>query len=100
VKYKFIYLFIIFCHCQFATTDLGEEIEEDVSERASFKTADGGGMEDNGMELQEELLESPLPRRTTEVRSTNSVFTFCDKQWSFKLHVKGASNSHVGSTLL
>jgi hypothetical protein len=75
--------------------DPGQKIEEDINGRASFEPTDGGRME-----LQEELPESPLLRRTTQVSSTNSVFTFCHKHWSFKLHVKGGSNSHVGSTLL
>jgi hypothetical protein len=80
--------------------DRGEKTEEDISGRASFfETADGGGMVDNRRELQDELMESPLLRRTIEVRSTNTLFTFCHKHWSFKLHVKGDSNSHVGSTL-
>jgi hypothetical protein len=59
--------------------DPGEETEEEISERASFETTDGAGMLDNQRELQEELLESPLLRRTTQVSSTNFLFTFCDK---------------------
>jgi hypothetical protein len=69
--------------------DPGEETEEDISGRASFfETTDGGGMLDNRRELQEELMESPLLRRTIHVRSTNYGFTFCDKHWSFKLHIE------------
>jgi hypothetical protein len=81
--------------------DPGEKTEQDISGRASFfEKTDGAGMLDNRRELEEELMESPLLRRTIQVRSTNYVFPFCHKHWSFKLHVERGINSHVGSTLL
>lgn len=46
------------------------------------------------------LEEPPIKTQTLKVSNTGYLLISCHKQFSFKLHVEGGSNSFVGSTVL